>query len=65
MGNEDWFAHQKLVLFRLDELQKSVDALNNRVCQLRNDVTGLKIKASVGAGVVSLLITLGMHFALK
>lgn len=59
-GVEGWSAYEKLVLNKIDALEKDIIALDEKVTLLRIDVAQLKVKAGMWgaiAGMVPALIT--------
>lgn len=57
---QGWSAYEKMVLNRLDELERDIRQLDDKVTLLRIDVAQLKVKAGMWgavAGMVPALIT--------
>lgn len=65
----DWAEYQRLVFFQLETLTDAVNELNKKVEGIKEDLTILKVKASLIGGlagmVVGIIATIITHFALK
>lgn len=60
-----WSAYEKLVMEKLDTLERRVDGVDEKVVMLRIDVAQLKVKSGIwgaAAGMIPALITASIAF---
>jgi hypothetical protein len=64
--DESWNAHQKLVVFRLEQLEKKLEQLDGKTNQIHTDISSFKSNArftgALAGFIVSLLGFLFNHF---
>lgn len=63
-GGNGWTTYQKLVLAQLEQHQEALDKINDRLAEIRVEISELKVKAGVWglvAGVIPVIIMLIME----
>jgi hypothetical protein len=59
-----WTNYQKLVLAQLEQHQESLEKINDKLNQIRIEITELKVKAGVWgliAGMIPVIIAMLLH----
>jgi hypothetical protein len=67
-GGNGWTTYQKLVLAQLEQHQQSLDKINDRLSEIRIEITELKVKAGIWglvAGMIPVAIALIMQMLEK
>lgn len=57
MPKNDWSEYKQLFLRKMDEDEKRWEKMFDMVGALRNDVSGLKVKAAVAGGAAGVVAT--------
>jgi hypothetical protein len=56
--NGDWKEYKRLVFFQLDGLTKLTSEMNDKIDVIKNDLTILKVKASIFGGIAGFIISI-------